>query len=135
MSPADPKRRARYVATAEEWSVILPYVSWLQGGKCGCGCNRRIESHHHLIPRGQGGDDVISNLVGLYGDGTRGCHGALTSANRVNDGRNFPSGKTRWITPDEVRRGIRRNLRPDQIQYITNREGAWYLDKHYPEGA
>lgn len=34
-------------------------------------------SLHHVLPRGQGGDDVASNLVGLCGSGTTGEHGLL----------------------------------------------------------
>lgn len=132
MTP-DPKRRARYDATPEEWAALIKAVFWLQRGSCGCGCNRQIGSYHHILPKGQRGDDVLSNLVGLSGDGTRGCHGALTSGNRVNDGKNYPDQSTRWITPEQVAAGIRRNLRPDQIAYVTAREGMWYVEKHYPE--
>lgn len=123
----DAKPRARYVATSEEWFVLRDVVHRLQNGLCGCGCGRRIESVHHLVSRPKGGDDVISCLIGLYGDGTRGCHGALTSGNRVNDA----SG---WINPEDVRTGIRWNLRLDQIAYIYERVGDWYLEKHYPKG-
>lgn len=34
-------------------------------------------SLHHLYPRGQGGDDVESNLVPLCGSGTTGHHGKI----------------------------------------------------------
>lgn len=34
-------------------------------------------SLHHVYPKGQGGDDVPENLVGLCGDGTRGHHGQV----------------------------------------------------------
>lgn len=36
-------------------------------------------SLHHVLKRGQGGDDVRENLVPLCGDGTNGCHGAVES--------------------------------------------------------
>lgn len=32
---------------------------------------------HHIYPRGQGGDDVPENLVGLCGSGTSGHHGMI----------------------------------------------------------
>lgn len=32
---------------------------------------------HHVYPRGQGGDDVEANFVGLCGDGTTGHHGLI----------------------------------------------------------
>lgn len=34
-------------------------------------------SLHHIYPRGQGGDDVPENLVGLCGSGTTGHHGRI----------------------------------------------------------
>lgn len=34
-------------------------------------------SVHHILPRGQEGDDVWENLVPLCGSGTHGCHGAV----------------------------------------------------------
>ena len=34
-------------------------------------------SIHHILPRGQGGDDVWENLVPLCGSGTTGCHGGV----------------------------------------------------------
>jgi hypothetical protein len=121
----DPKRRGRYVATPEEWVVLMRVVLGLQTGMCACGCRRLVHSFHHLLSKGQGGDDVLSNLAGLYGDGTRGCHGALTSGNPVID----LDGSR--IIPAEVRAGIGRRLREDQRAYVVNREGQWYLDKHY----
>ena len=118
--PPDPKNRARYVATPEEWTwlrqILLP-----TGSTCQCGCGRRAESLHHILSRGQGGDDVPANLVRLAGSGTTLCHGALTSGN-----------KTDGVSPDAVASGIRANLRQDQIAYVRNREGQWYLDRHYP---
>lgn len=122
---ADPKLRARYVATAEEWVVLLKALSLIQGRRCGCGCGRKAQSAHHLVPKSQSGDDVLSNLVLLNGDGTRGCHGALTSANRAWD------GKDNYAEPADVRAGIGRNLRPDQLAYISERIGLWYVEQHY----
>jgi HNH endonuclease len=44
-------------------------------------------SIHHILPRGQGGDDVWENLAPLCGSGTHGCHGGveagLDSASRA----------------------------------------------------
>lgn len=128
----DQKIRGRYEATWEEWKLLRKIANQLQLGGCACGCGRTVGSFHHLVSRSQGGDDVLSNLAGLYGDGTTGCHGALTSGNRVNDGVNFPGREARWIYPEVVRVGIRNHLRPDQRAYIISRTGEWYLDKHYP---
>lgn len=36
-------------------------------------------SLHHIYPRGQGGDDLPENLVGLCGHGTSGEHGLVES--------------------------------------------------------
>lgn len=58
-------------------------------------CGKPAKSLHHLLPRSLGGDDVADNLVGLCGDGTSGCHGAvedrepaalLLLANSLDDG-------------------------------------------------
>lgn len=125
MSPPDPRRRARYVATPEEWTLLLRALVLIQGRRCGCGCGRKPESAHHLVPKSQGGDDVLSNLVLLNGDGTRGCHGALTSANRAWD------GKRSYVEPAAVRTGIGQNLRDDQLAYIRVRIGQWYVEQHY----
>lgn len=34
-------------------------------------------SRHHLVPTGQGGDDLDCNIVPLCGHGTVGCHGLV----------------------------------------------------------
>ena len=38
-------------------------------------------SLHHIYPRGQGGDDVEDDLIGLFGDGVGGHHGLIESGN------------------------------------------------------
>jgi len=40
-------------------------------------------SLHHIYPKGQGGDDVESNLIGLCGDGTSGHHGLIEDGDVV----------------------------------------------------
>lgn len=40
-------------------------------------------SLHHIYPRGQGGDDVTANLVGLCGDGVSGHHGLIEGGDVV----------------------------------------------------
>jgi hypothetical protein len=113
------------VASEEDWERIrrslLPF-----GTPCFCGCRRRAESLHHLVGRGQGGDDVLSNLVPLSGDGTRLCHGAITSANRTFDSYG------RAIEPDEVRRGIRENMGSHHVHYVTRVKSEQWLDDTYP---
>jgi len=93
-------------------------------GRCrACG---RVPSGHlldalnraHLVPRGQGGDDVDANIVGLCGSGTSGCHGALHDHRRG------------W---EQVAARLRASLRPEEIEYVDFKKGRWWLDKHYPE--
>ena len=49
------------------------------GGKCEAAipgvCTGRHDSTHHRVKRSQGGTWDPSNLLGVCGDGTRGCHG------------------------------------------------------------
>lgn len=49
-------------------------------------CKRHVGrdrlTRHHVVPKGQGGDDVPENLVWACGHGTVGCHGVLTHRNR-----------------------------------------------------
>jgi hypothetical protein len=40
-------------------------------------------SLHHLYPKGQGGDDVESNLIALCGDGVSGHHGLIEDGDVV----------------------------------------------------
>lgn len=127
MTP-DPKTRARYIATVEEWSWLRRHLLLTHTGMsmpCFCGCRRFAGSLHHLYPRGQGGDDVPANLVPLSGDGTRACHGALTSGNRTTDYIGV-------CEPGEVAAGIGRNLQPHHLAYLRSRVGDWYVEKHYP---
>lgn len=47
-----------------------------------CGiCGERSATGHHVISRGQGGDDVPANIVALCGSGTTGCHGEIENNN------------------------------------------------------
>lgn len=46
-------------------------------------------SRHHVVPKGQGGDDLDVNLIWVCGDGTRGCHGVLTHRGRGDHGLTF----------------------------------------------
>lgn len=75
---------------------------------------------HHVYPKGQGGDDVYENLVGLCGDGTRGCHGLV---------ENGDTG-TRVLLGDYLV-----NERPDTINYVRNKlgweEGTSWLSRRY----
>lgn len=79
MSQPDFKPAARIVDPKAQPLDGTPVIArW-----CPC-CNRRNVplTRHHVVPKGQRGDDVPENLVWVCGDGTRGCHGVLTHRNR-----------------------------------------------------
>ena len=66
-------------------------------------------SIHHILPRGQGGDDVWENLVPLCGSGTTGCHGGVEGG------------------LDSVTHALGRYVlaeRPDTIKYLRKRLGG-----------
>lgn len=66
-------------------------------------------SIHHVLSRGQGGDDVWEDLVPLCGSGTTGCHGGVEAG------------------LDSVCRALGRYLlteRPDTIEYLQKRLGG-----------
>ena len=110
--------RAKYLALVRELLAASPL--------CECGCGRRSESVHHLLA-GNSKDDVPAALVCLNGSGTTGCHGALTSKMRVWDDQ-----RKVYIEPRDVAVGIRRNLRPNALDYILARKGRDGLDRLYP---
>lgn len=77
MSP-DPKPAARIVDKDAQPLDATPL-------RLGCPlCHRQhvTLSRHHVVPKGQGGDDLPENLVWVCGHGTAGCHGVLTHRNR-----------------------------------------------------
>lgn len=122
-------RDGRIVASRSEYRRLWFMVC--HGHECACGCERPADTAHHLIDRSLGGDDVIENLVGLAGDGTQLCHGALTTAQVTHDLRGNK------IHPRLVRMGIREYLdSPDGLlkraYIVTTKSEAW-LDEHYPQ--
>ena len=88
-------------------------------------CLRRTPdlSRHHVVPKGQGGDDVPENLVWICGDGTRGCHGVLTHHNRGDHGLTFEQVAAalleyvRWIPPI--------------LEYASRAKWDGFLDSYY----
>lgn len=82
--------------------------------KCQLCGKRRSESAHHVVPRGQGGDDIEENLAMLCGSGTTGCHG------EVEEKR-------------EARKRLRAKLRPEVVSYAIARKGEGWFDRRYPE--
>ena len=101
------------------------------GTRCFCGCGRLAESLHHLVGKGQRGDDVWENLVPLAGDGTRLCHGALEGAHRTWDDRTGT-----YCVPELVRRGIglqlRRPAQWQRLRYVLEKKSAEWLRRRYP---
>lgn len=74
---AQARRYRRKIASPKQWQAIIAE----KGGPCRvCGdpaSNGRVHGHihfHHLVGRGQGGDDVAANIVPLCAD----CHHAVT---------------------------------------------------------
>lgn len=84
-------------------------------------CGERATNGHHVlsIGRGQTGDDVIPNIVGLCGTGSSGCHGAFHgNAYTVRRERR----DREWVA-----RRIGERLptsRPDVITYVLGKLGA-----------
>jgi hypothetical protein len=105
----------------------------LRTGECPL-CHRRhvTLSRHHVVPKGQGGDDLPQNLVWVCGHGTVGCHGVLTHRNR--DGE---SG----LTYDEVAERLLRYLSRQSMEavraYAARKKYDGYLADYYgvPEAA
>jgi hypothetical protein len=77
----------------------------------------RATNCHHLIGKGQRGDDVEANLIPLCGSGSHGCHGAL-HGNPYTD----TTGK-RWTARD-VRLAIGLGIRPDEYAYLLCELGS-----------
>ena len=72
-------------------------------------CGEIDISIHHVLPRGQGGDDVWENLVPLCGSGTTGCHGGVEGG------------------LDSVTHALGRYIvkeRPDTVEYLSQRLGS-----------
>jgi 5-methylcytosine-specific restriction endonuclease McrA len=70
---ADPKRPPQHRADTPEWKELREHFK----DACCVSCGLPAESLHHIVPRSQGGSDIVENLAPLCGDGTRGCHGKL----------------------------------------------------------
>jgi hypothetical protein len=84
---------------------------------CGKRWHRWAMTVHHIVSRGQGGDDVEENFAYVDGTGTHGCHGDLEA--RRNG----------------ARYRLRRNLSEAQVGYVVGKKGGAWLDRHYPTSA
>jgi hypothetical protein len=79
-------------------------------------CGARAVNSHHLIGKGQGGDDDVDNLIPLCGSGSSGCHGALHGNPYVD-----ASGR-RWDA-FSVRQAIGLGLRPSEYACARQKLG------------
>jgi hypothetical protein len=61
------------------------YVNARQGGQCPiCGKNH-IDEYHHIIPKSQGGSDMVGNIIGLCYD----CHQKTNGVHKDKDAQNM----------------------------------------------
>jgi 5-methylcytosine-specific restriction endonuclease McrA len=71
---------SRRMKTGEQSDRFSTHKQVLQRSRGLCErCGRAGESDHHRKNRSQGGRWSLDNIVRLCGDGTRGCHGWVTS--------------------------------------------------------
>jgi hypothetical protein len=89
-------------------------------------CGATNVSRHHLVGKGQLGDDVAENIVPLCGDGVRGCHGAVT------DGHERLGADLVLRDGDAVRRALRATMTADEVAYVIGKKGEGWLDLYYP---
>ena len=108
----DPKPARRIVDPAAGRDKVL-----LEGRCRVCGRTWGL-NRAHLVPKGQRGDDVDSNIVPLCGSGTTGCHGKLTDHSNG------------WLVVAAI---LRENLTPDERRYVLRKKGADWLDRVYPQ--
>lgn len=84
---------------------------------CRCGCGRPATDGAHILGRGQGGDDVEDNVVGLYHE----CHMAIHNGDR------------------DVARQVGAALDETEIDYVIGKLGfepGWkFLEDTYERGA
>lgn len=81
-----------------------------------CGTTEGVNAHH-LIPRSLGGLWTESNVVGLCGSGTTGCHGDV---------------ERRHV--DALYR-LRASLTDAEYSYVVNKAGEGFMDRYYPVAA
>ena len=105
----DPKPMKRYRASATEWETIRAHF---KGERCWC-CGDPYQELHHILSRGQGGDDVTVNLAPLC----RTCHRDVES-------------RDPW-----ARSQLRHALLPTNLGYLRSRKGECvegWLNRNYP---
>lgn len=108
-----PKPRKREIHAGVGAAVVR------DAGRCQvCRARTLALDPHHLVPRSQGGDDVIPNFAALCiwapPGHTTGCHARVTA----ND--------------PETLRALRASLDALQLAYIVERKGEAWLERRYP---
>lgn len=107
---AKPARSKRTTASPER-------IAEIRAKKCQtcrlCGATANVNAHH-LIPRSLGGLWTESNIVGLHGSGTTGCHGLV-------EARNKPACHL-----------LRTLLSDAEYAYVVGKKGEAFLDRYYP---
>lgn len=92
-------------------------------------CRSAPSNVHHVILRGEGGDDVAGNLLLLCGSGTMGCHGAWHGNPYLVRRR----GEVERRDAEWVRRRVGetiRSSRPDVVEYVRSKLGAEAGDEY-----
>lgn len=113
---ADPKPAARIV-DRKAFAELHESATRAARGCQVCGLVWRYQpglSIHHIVPRGQGGDDVPANFALLCGHGTAGCHGDVEA--RRNG----------------ARERLRAAMTSEQLAYVTQKKSQAWLDRMYP---
>lgn len=67
----DPKPRAPRIL--DRLATTRACLRWRECAVCG----EPSATGHHVLAKGDGGDDVLENIVPLCGSGTTGCHGLV----------------------------------------------------------
>ena len=113
---ADPKPVPRHKASAREWREIREQLGPHPCVHCG---EARDVSLHHAVPKSQGGDDLLWNMVPLCGDGVRGCHGLLETH---GDGWERVANSVRQYVCSNTSRWA----------YVLGKLGEARFDRRYP---
>lgn len=138
--PADPKNGVRReIVDPAGWRLIV-----LSRRTC-VACGEPGSNGHHVLAKGDGGDDVAENEVTLCGSGTARCHGAYHG-----NPYEVVVPDTFLVPGDEPRLAIARRdqawvawrigqhllaERPETIDYVVRKlgpiAGRWYLLSRY----
>jgi hypothetical protein len=106
----DPKPSRRIVADQNDW---LRLRAEKLGGLCRICEQRAAESLHHLCPKSLRGDDLAQNLVGLCGDGVRGCHGLVEA-------------RDPWACSL-----LGQKLTAAELEYLLEKKGSSFVQRYY----